>query len=606
MTTQKKISSQPESIQTDSSSQADSSPWSSFFNRVAEQTQLAFKTYQETTSQMTFDDPLNVRPAFLEFSQKAFSNPEYLFEAQKELVETQWNLWQKSVLKFFGDKPEGEQAQPQNQDKRFKDPAWSENNIFNFIKDSYFITAEWLQNSVNKMDNIDPITKKKVDFYTRQFVDAIAPTNFFATNPEVLRETIKTNGMNIIKGMENLAKDFERGNGKLRIKTVDHDHFQIGKNIASTPGKVIFQTDLMQLIQYSPKTEKVDQIPLLIVPPWINKFYIFDLSDKKSFIKWALDHGKTVFIVSWVNPDDKLSHKTFDSYMQEGIIAAIEAIIKQTGEPQINVVGYCIGGTLLAATIAYLTEKKRDLIKSATFLTTLTDFTDAGDMSVFIDDKQLDRLSKRINKQGFLDAEALNRTYSILRANDMIWSFVINNYMLGREPFPFDLLYWNDDSTHMPAGMMNFFLRSMYKENLLAKPGGIKLDNVSIDLRDVKIPVYLLSAKEDHIAPWQTCYAGTQLFKGNTRFVLAASGHVAGMLNHPSLNKYNYWTNEKLPSNSMQWFKEAKQEQGSWWNDWLSWISKQGGKQIPALDPSKGKLKPIEDAPGSFVQVKMY
>ncbi|MDP1975154.1 MAG: alpha/beta fold hydrolase, partial [Alphaproteobacteria bacterium] len=356
----------------------------------------------------------------------------------------------------------------------------------------------------------------------------------------------------------------------------------------------------------SPKTEKVDQIPLLVVPPWINKFYIFDLSDKKSFIKWALDHGKTVFIVSWVNPDDKLSHKTFNSYMQEGIIAAIEAIIKQTGEPQINVAGYCIGGTLLAATIAYLTEKKRDLIKSATFLTTLTDFTDAGDMSVFIDDKQLDRLSKRINKQGFLDAEALNRTYSILRANDMIWSFVINNYMLGREPFPFDLLYWNDDSTHMPAEMMNFFLRSMYKENLLAKPGGIKLDGVSIDLRDVKIPVYLLSAKEDHIAPWQTCYTGTQLFKGNTRFVLAASGHVAGMLNHPSLNKYCYWTNEKLPSNSMQWFKEAKQEQGSWWNDWLSWISKHGGKQIPALDPSKGKLKPIENAPGSYVQVKMY
>lgn len=585
---------------------ADASPWSSFFTRMSEQTQLAFKAYQQAASQITFEDPLNVRPAFLEFTQKAFSNPEYIFDAQKELVETQWNLWQKSVLKFFGDKPEGEQAQPQNQDKRFKDPAWSENNIFNFIKESYFITSEWLQNSVNKMDGIDPTTKKKVDFYTRQFVDAIAPTNFFATNPEVLRETIKTNGMNIVKGMENLAKDFERGNGKLRIKTVDHDHFVIGKNIAATPGKVIFQTDLMQLIQYSPRTEKVDQTPLLFVPPWINKFYIFDLSDKKSFIKWALDHGKTVFIVSWVNPDDRLAHKTFESYMQEGIIAAIDAIIKQTGEPQINVVGYCIGGTLLSATLAYLTEKKRDIIKSATFLTTLTDFTDAGDMSVFIDDKQLDLLSKRINKQGFLDAEALNRTYSILRANDMIWSFVINNYMLGREPFPFDLLYWNDDSTHMPGEMMKFFLQNMYKDNLLSKPGGIHLDGVAIDLRKIKVPVYMLSTKEDHIAPWQTCYTGAHLFKGHTRFVLAASGHVAGMLNHPSLNKYCYWTNEKLPNSSMQWFKDAKQEQGSWWNDWLSWISNQGGKQIVALDPSNGKLKPIENAPGSYVQVKMY
>lgn len=600
MTTHKKNFSQFESTQTDSS------PWSSFFNHVAEQTQLAFQTYQETASQIPFDDPLNVRPAFLEFTQKAFSNPEYIFEAQKELVETQWNLWQKSVLKFFGDKAENEQKQSQNQDKRFKDPAWSENTVFNFIKDSYFITSEWLQNTVNNIDGIDPSTKKKMDFYTRQFVDAIAPTNFFATNPEVLRETIKTNGMNIIKGMENLAKDFERGKGKLRIKTVDHDYFQIGKNIASTPGKVIFQTELMQLIQYTPTTEKVDQVPLLIVPPWINKFYIFDLSDKKSFIKWALDHGKTVFIISWVNPDDKLSHKAFDSYMQEGIIAAIEAIIKQTSEPQINVAGYCIGGTLLAATLAYLTEKKRDLVKSATFLTTLTDFTDAGDMSVFIDDKQLDRLSKRINKQGFLDAEALNRTYSILRANDMIWSFIINNYMLGREPFPFDLLYWNDDSTHMPAEMMNFFLRNMYKENLLSKPGGINLGGISIDLRHIKIPVYMLSTKEDHIAPWQTCYTATQLFKGNTRFVLAASGHVAGMLNHPSLNKYCYWTNEKLPNNSMQWLNNAKQEQGSWWNDWLDWISKQGGKQIPALDPAKGKLKPLENAPGSYVQVKMY
>lgn len=597
MTNPKDTSSKTDQIQ--------SNPWSSLFTRMAEQTQLAVNHFQQAAAQMTFEDPLNVRPAFLEFTQKAFSNPEYIFEAQKELMETQWSLLQKSVMKFLGDK-DATQNQADESDKRFKDPAWSENNLFTYIKDSYLITAEWLQNNVHRLENVDPATKKKVDFYTRQFVDAIAPTNFFATNPEVLRETVKTNGMNIVKGMENLLKDFERGQGKLRIKTVDHDHFVLGKNIAATKGKVVYRNELIELIQYSPTTEQVDEVPYLIIPPWINKFYIFDLSEKKSFVKWMLDHGKTVFIVSWVNPSEKLSHKSFEAYMKEGILDAIYAVQKQTDQPKINLGGYCIGGTLLAATLAYLAQTNQDIVQSATLLTTLTDFSETGDMGVFIDEKQLEHLGKRINKQGFLDAEALNQTYALLRSNDMIWSFVISNYMLGREPFPFDLLYWNDDSTHMPAEMMKFFLHNMYKENNLVKPGKLQLGGVPIDLSSIKIPIYLLSAREDHIAPWQTCYQATQLFKGKTRFVLTASGHVAGMLNHPSLNKYCFWTNESNPLTGQVWLKEAEQHPGSWWNDWLQWINQFAGNQIAARDPSQGQLKPLEDAPGSYVKIKMY
>lgn len=549
-------------------------------------------------------DPLNLSNTFLEVTRKAISDPTQLASAHQELMQTQFELWQKAITKFMGNDGQPEKLEIP-QDKRFQDPAWEDNIVFNLIKESYLATASWLKNTVRNMEGLDPQTHKKLNFYTRQFVDAIAPTNFFMTNPEVLRTTYETKGDNLKKGLLNLRDDFERGNGKLRIKTTDYAYFKIGENIAATPGKVIYRNDLIELIQYSPSTKEVDEIPVLIIPPWINKFFIFDLSEKKSFVKWMVDQGKTVFIVSWINPDREYAHKGFRDYMHEGILDAVKAIQNSLEVKQVNVVGYCIGGTLLACALSYLKAKNDDSIKSGTFLTTLIDFTDAGDLSIFIDDNQLKYLDAEIDKKGFLDAESMNRTYSLLRANDMIWSFVINNYMLGKEPFPFDLLYWNDDSTHLPAEMMKFFLKNMYRHNNLAQ-GKLAFDGIKIDLKRIDCPLYLMAAKEDHIAPWETCYRATKCFDSQMRFTLAASGHVAGMLNHPGLSKYHYWTNDGITKTSAAWLKDAEQHAGSWWPDWVNWIRAQSGSKVPARDPAKGKLKPLEDAPGSYVRIKMY
>lgn len=577
--------------------------WSTIVSEISQHHEAFLKAFQETAaSAVSLDDPLNLRGTFLEITKKAMSDPTQVANAQKELMQTQFELFQKAVTKFMSDDDKEVES---TKDKRFKDPAWDNNFVFNLIKESYLATATWLKDTVRDMDDLDPQTHKKLDFYTRQFVDAMAPTNFFMTNPEVLRETYETKGENLKKGLENLREDFERGNGKLRIKTTDYDHFKVGENIAATPGKVIYRNDLIELIQYSPSTEKVDEVPILIVPPWINKFFIFDLSEKKSFVKWLVDQGKTVCIVSWINPDAEFAHKGFRDYMHEGIIDAVQAIKKSMNVSQVNVVGYCIGGTLLTCALSYLKAKGDNSIKSGTLLTTMIDFTDAGDLSIFIDDNQLKYLDAEIDKKGFLDAESMNRTYSLLRANDMIWSFVINNYMLGKEPFPFDLLYWNDDSTHLPAKMMKFFLSNMYNKNNLAK-NKLVFDDIKIDLNRIDSPLYFMAAKEDHIAPWETCYRGINCLNTKMRFTLAASGHVAGMLNHPGLSKYHYWTNDELPKKSSTWLKNAEQHPGSWWPDWLKWIAKQGGKKVPARDPAKGKLKPLEDAPGSYVKIKMY
>lgn len=569
--------------------------WSTIVSDISQQHSKLFEAFK-------IQDPLNLSNTFLEVTRKAVSDPSQLAAAQKELMQTQFDLWQKAISKFMSDE---EEAPKPITDKRFKDPAWEDNIIFNLIKESYLATAAWLQNTVRDMDGLDRQTHKKLDFYTRQFVDAIAPTNFFMTNPEVLRETYETKGENLKKGLKNLQQDFERGKGKLRIKTTDYDYFKIGENIAATPGKVIYRNDLIELIQYTPTTPEVDEIPILIVPPWINKFFIFDLSEQKSFVKWLVDQGKTVCIVSWINPDREYAHKGFRDYMHEGIIDAVGAMKKSLDVKQVNVVGYCIGGTLLTCALSYLKAKGDDSIKSGTLLTTMIDFTDAGDLSIFIDDNQLKYLDAEIDKKGFLDAESMNRTYSLLRANDMIWSFVINNYMLGKEPFPFDLLYWNDDSTHLPAEMMKFFLKNMYHQNNLAK-NKLVFDDIKIDLKQIDCPLYFMAAKEDHIAPWETCYRGVNCLNSPIRFTLAASGHVAGMLNHPGLSKYHYWTNDELPKKADAWLKKAEEHPGSWWPDWLSWLEQYSGKKVPARDPAKGKLKPLEDAPGSYVKIKMY
>jgi polyhydroxyalkanoate synthase len=433
----------------------------------------------------------------------------------------------------------------------------------------------------------------------------MSPSNFLLTNPEVLRKTAETGGENLLKGLSNLLGDLERGKGKLRIKMTDTEAFKVGGNIGVSPGKVVYQNDLMQLIQYTPSTEKVLKRPLLIGPPWINKFYILDLRPRNSFVRWAVSQGHTVFVISWVNPDERLAEKGFDAYMHEGYLAALDAIEQATGEREVNAIGYCLGGTLLASTLAYMAAKGDDRIKTATFFVTMMDFTEAGELGVFIDEEQLKSLEEKMNKRGYLEGSEMATTFNMLRANDLIWSFVVNNYLMGNDPFPFDLLYWNADSTRMPAKMHSFYLRKMYQENLLAKPNGISLSGVPIDLRKIKTPAYFLSTREDHIAPWKSTYRGTQLLSGPKRFVLAASGHIAGVVNPPEGGKYNHWINEDLPPDPEAWFAGATELAGSWWPDWHRWVSSHGKAQVAARVPGDGKLPAIEDAPGSYVQVRL-
>jgi polyhydroxyalkanoate synthase len=416
---------------------------------------------------------------------------------------------------------------------------------------------------------------------------------------------MESGGENLIKGLQNVLDDLDRGNGQLAIKMTDSEAFEVGRNLAVTPGSVVYENDLMQLIQYDPTTEKVHRKPLLIIPPWINKYYILDLREKNSFVKWAVAQGFTVFVISWVNPDESLAEKTFSDYLLEGPLAAFDAITKATGESQINAVGYCLGGSLLASTLAYMEAKGDRRIASVTLLTTMIDFAESGELGVFIDEEQLAALEARMNERGYLEGAEMATTFNMLRANDLIWSFVVNNYLLGKDPFPFDLLYWNSDSTRMPAAMHSFYLRTMYQQNKLAEPGGITLDGVPIDLSTVNVPAFFLSTREDHIAPWESTYAGAQLFSGPVRFVLAASGHIAGVINPPAGHKYSYWTNDKLPKRPQTWFKDAREHPGSWWSEWLEWVRAKSGPKVPARQPGDGELPVIEAAPGAYVKVRL-
>ncbi|MFZ5465612.1 MAG: class I poly(R)-hydroxyalkanoic acid synthase, partial [Pseudomonadota bacterium] len=552
-------------------------------------------------------DELGIAQAFMEMMAKLMANPYRLAQAQMNLVWDYFSLWQHSMLRFMGMEAKPV-VQPAKGDNRFKDKQWEEHFLFDFIKQSYLITARHIHDVVSNVEGLPEDTQKKVNFFTRQYVDALSPSNFALTNPEVFRETVKSHGQNLIKGLNNLLRDMEEGNGQLRIKMTDTSAFELGKNVATTPGKVVYRTELMELLQFAPTTAEVYKRPLLILPPWINKYYILDLREKNSFIKWATDQGHTVFVVSWVNPDARLAEKGFDDYLTEGSLAALDAVCKQTGVDEVNMIGYCLGGTLLGATLAYLAARKDKRPVSATFFTSLLDFSVPGELGVFIDEQQVKNLERKMFERGYLEGSEMATTFNMLRANDLIWSFVVNNYLMGKDPFPFDLLFWNSDSTRMPAKMHSFYLRNMYMKNLLKEPGGIELCGVPIDLRKIKIPAYFISTIEDHIAPWKGTYLGARLLSGPVRFVLGGSGHIAGIVNPPSANKYGYWVNpaKALPATPEQWFEGAQQQPGSWWTDWQQWIASQNGdEKVPARDPAKGKLKPLEDAPGSYAKLRL-
>jgi polyhydroxyalkanoate synthase len=552
-------------------------------------------------------DPLNIGGAFLEMTTRLMTQPQHLMQAQLGFWQDYLTLWQNAARRIMGGEAQPPVISEDSRDRRFKDDAWRENEVFDFIRQSYLLSARYFQSVAQGVEGLDPKAAQKVDFYTRQFVDAMSPTNFLLTNPEVLRRTAETGGENLLKGLSHLLADLERGKGQLRIRMTDDSKFKVGENIAVTPGQVVYQNDLMQLIQYNPTTQTVLKRPLVIFPPWINKFYILDLRPKNSFVRWATDQGHTVFVVSWVNPDEALAQKGFEDYMTEGVYAALDAIERATGEKQVNAIGYCLGGTLLATTLAHMATKRDTRIKTATFFVTMTDFEEAGELGVFIDEEQLHALEEKMQKRGFLEGAEMATTFNMLRANDLIWSFVVNNYLLGQEPFPFDLLYWNDDSTRMPAKMHSFYLRRMYQQNDLVKPQGypnaIELLGSKIDLRKIKTPAYFISTREDHIAPWKSTYRATQVLGGPVRFVLAASGHIAGVVNPPDSGKYSHWVNDNLPPDPEAWFKGATELAGSWWPDWQRWVTSHGKDQVPARVPGAGGLKAIEAAPGSYVTV---
>jgi polyhydroxyalkanoate synthase len=549
-------------------------------------------------------DPFNVGSAFLEMTTRLMADPARLMQAQIGLWQDTMTLWQSTARRIMGLEVEPV-IEVDPKDKRFRDDAWRDNEVFDFIKQSYLLSARFVQQTVQQAEGLEPRTAQKVDFYTRQFVDAMSPTNFVLTNPEVLRRTAETGGENLVRGLNNLLADLERGRGKLQVRMTDSDAFEVGGNIAVSEGKVVFQNDLMQLLQYAPTTEQVFARPLLIVPPWINKFYILDLRPKNSLIRWAVAQGHTVFVVSWVNPDERLAEKGFEDYMREGILEALDAIGQVTEDAPVNVIGYCLGGTLLACTLAWMTEHDDTRIASATFLVTLLDFAEAGELKVFIDEEQLAAIEAKMQKHGYLEGSEMANTFNMLRANDLIWSFVVNNYLLGRDPFPFDLLYWNSDSTRMPARMHSFYLRNMYQANKLIEPGGITLDGTPIDLRRVTVPAYFLSTREDHIAPWRSTYRGPHLLSGECRFVLAASGHIAGVVNPPESGKYSHWINPALPAEPEAWLAGATEIAGSWWPDWQRWVTAIDPERamVPARVPGAGALAPVESAPGSYVRV---
>ena len=561
---------------------------------------------QSTSIAAAAGDELGVAKAYMDLYSRMLADPAALTAFSTNLMLDYMRLWQSSWMKMMGVEA-APVAAPAKGDGRFKDDDWSSNFLFDYMKQSYLIASRNIQHAVANIEGLSPESERKVAFFTRQYVDALSPSNFALTNPQVLRETLASGGQNLLKGLNNLLSDMEKGGGKLKISMTDESAFQIGKNVATTPGKVVFQTELMQLIQFEPATKEVYKTPLVIIPPWINKYYILDLRPSNSFIKWALDQGHTVFVISWVNPDARLARMGFEDYMKLGPLAALEAVEKATGERQVNFIGYCLGGTLLGATLGYLARKKQmDRVRGATYFVSLLDFSAPGELGVFIDEAQVENLEKKMNERGYLEGSEMASTFNLLRANDLVWSFVINNYLMGKDPFPFDLLYWNSDSTRMPARMHSFYLRNMYLKNLLGVPGGITLEGEPIDLSKVTIPAYFISTAEDHIAPWKTTYKGSRYLGGEVRFVLGGSGHIAGIVNPPAAKKYQYWSNDAYPETADEWFQTATQHPGSWWEDWQTWMERQNaGEKVPARVPGDGELKPIEDGPGSYVKLRL-
>ncbi|MBP7648307.1 MAG: class I poly(R)-hydroxyalkanoic acid synthase [Phenylobacterium sp.] len=549
-------------------------------------------------------DPFHVAPALTDVMGRLAAQPDRLLRAQADLFSRYLDLWQTTARRMAGETVEPV-VEPAKGDKRFNDPDWGVHPMFDVMKQSYLLTSNWLNSLVAEVDGVDPLEKRRVEFFMKMLTDAISPSNFLMSNPAALREAMQSNGASLVRGMENFAADLTRGGGQLAISQTDMDQFKVGENVATAPGKVVYQNDILQLIQYQPTTEQVHEIPLLLFTPWINKFYIIDLRPDNSLVRWLTSQGFSVFVTSWVNPDETLAAKTFESYLKEGIYDATAQVMKQCGTDRVNTVGYCIGGTLLSCALAHMAAHGDKRIASATFFAAQQDFAEAGDLRLFVDDAWLSEIEERMNQAGgFLPGKSMADTFNSLRGNDLIWSFFVNNYLMGKEPKPFDLLFWNSDQTRMPKALHLFYLRNFYKDNALAE-GKLTLDGVQLDLSKVKTPIYVQSSRDDHIAPYRSIYRGAKLFGGPVNFTMAGSGHIAGVINHPDARKYQHWINPELPATVAEWQAGAVEHPGSWWPHWGAWLAEKSGPLVPARDPSKGPLgAPLEDAPGSFVKVR--
>ena len=549
-------------------------------------------------------DPFNAGPAISEVMGRLAAQPDRLMRAQAQLFSRYMDLWQSTARRITNGEDTEPVVSPSAGDRRFNDPEWRANPLFDVIQQSYLLSSNWLNELVSGVEDVEPQTKRRAEFFMKMMTDAFSPSNFLISNPAALKEVVDTRGESLVRGMENFAADLERGGGSLQISQTDTTKFQVGVNVATAPGKVVFQNELIQLLQFDPTTDEVFDIPLVIFPPWINKYYILDLRPENSMIRWLTSQGFTVFVVSWVNPDGTLAERSFEEYLLHGAEAAVDAAIKQTGAKQANVVGYCIAGTLLSCALSRMAATNDKRIGSATFFAAQQDFSESGDLKLFTDEDWLRVIEVRMDEAGgVLPGRVMSDTFNALRANDLVWSFFISNYLLGKESRPFDLLFWNADQTRMPKRLHLDYLRRFYQDNALAK-GELELGGVKLDLKKVKTPIYAMASKEDHIAPYRSVYRGTQLFGGPVTFVLAGSGHIAGVINHPDAVKYQHWTNGKLPTSPEAWLADATEQKGSWWPHWVGWLSERSGGKVKARDPAKGKLKPIEDTPGSFVMVK--